>query len=138
MAQVIFVDSGLLVDQGETVETYSEIKQYQNPRYEIIDCDFEFPDDYKMFAWIYFLDADSFFSSGDELPPILKAAKSMIPLGQWDDVEDCIHEIGGFDAANKLRGKSFLRRLEKARQGGKINDDNKNKLAGLFSKFSNK
>ena len=138
MAQVIFADSGLLVDQGETVETYSAIKQYQNPQYEIINCDFEFSDDYKMFAWIYFFDADLFFSSNNELPSILQAAKSIIPVGQWDEVEDCIHEIGGFDAANKLRGKSFLRRLEKARQGGKINDSNKGKLDSLFSKFSNK
>jgi len=137
MAQLIFKDSGLLLDEGDTASNYADTDkhpEYDPAVHEIVDTGQTF-DPFVMNpgqpttgrvperqTWFYIAAMNKFYLNTRRRHSILQAAKELIDDdARWEQIQDALEEQGAIsEYFAELDLQSVKRKVIRAREMGRI------------------
>lgn len=131
MAQKIFVDSGLMIDEGKTPAQFMAEPDWDPAIMQIVDTGQVFdqldmgppatgrvPEGQK---WFYFPSLDQFVISTSKKHAILAAAETLFSASRWEEILDYIDEQGAFRSMlNRLDLTTARRKIQRAKNKGLI------------------
>ncbi len=148
MAQKIFIDSGMMLDEGRTPAEYMAQADWNPAIMQIVDTGQVFdqldmgppatgrvPQNQK---WFYFPSLNQFFQSTDKKHAIIAAAETLFTAERWEEIMDYIDEQGGFQRQlARMDLKTARRKIQRARAKGLITTDEVQALAELVAHLPN-
>ncbi len=128
MAQLIFRDSGMLVDIGD------QFADFDPEFHQIVDTgqtfhEFRVP---KRQMWFYCPAKDWFYLSTRQKHGLVDAIKSQFETDRSEEIEDILEEHGIEDLLNRLDIIKLRRKLQKARGLGQITVEEGQKILAIF------
>lgn len=134
MAQLFFLDTGLLVHQGELASVYAALESYDPAIHGISEEDTVFdndltigdppdeqpnPNHWANFPWFYIPGLNAYFRNKDGIHAYLWGAKSVfdaIDPNRWEEIEDILDEHGDVnDMLDKFQISRVRRKFVRAR-----------------------
>lgn len=143
MAQKIFVDSGLMLEEGRTPAQFMAEPDWDPAIMQIVDTGQEFdqldmgdgastgwvPEIQK---WFFFPALDMFFISTNKKHAIIAAAETLFTAERWEQILDYIEEQGGFQTLlHRLDLNTARRKFQRARTKGLITNAEMQSLGTL-------
>ncbi len=132
MAQKVFIDSGLMLEEGRTPAQFMADPDWDPAIMQIVDTGQVFdqldmgdgpstgwvPEIQK---WFYFPSLDQFVLGTGKKHAIIAAAETLFTAERWEQILDYIEEQGGFRTVlNRLDLSTARRKFQKARTKGLI------------------
>jgi hypothetical protein len=144
MTQKIFVDSGMMLDEGKTPAQFMAEPDWDPQIMQIVDTDQEFdqldmgppatgrvPENQK---WFYMPSLNRFFLNTRRKHAIVAAAETLFTAERWEQILDYIDEQGDFQALlHRLDLKTARRKIQRARAKGLLTTDEVQDLGDLVA-----
>lgn len=133
MAQVHYTDSGLMVDQGETLAEYEALYD-SDPAFAITESLQAFPDDWKDHVWFWVPTLSEYFTREGNLHPLLCAAKTLFTAERWEEISDALDEFGPIARyLDQMDIQKVKRKALRAKDIGLITQAELTTLSGLLN-----
>ena len=146
MAELIFKDTGLLIDEGDTAENYMERIEFDPEFHQIVNTGQQFNRSSTKChlmrspmrqVWFYFPTLNKFFLNERSEHSAIKAFKSVLGPERFTDIMDDLEETGPIhDCLHALDIPKLRRKLERLRQKGLISIQERVNLDDLVIHFT--
>lgn len=129
MAQLIFIDSGMLVDVGE------EFPEFDPKFHQIVDTgqvfhEFRVP---KKQVWFYCPATEQFYLSNRKKHGLINALQSKFEdQERWDEILDVLEDLGIEDLLDRLNVTKLRKKIQKARSRGHFTVEECQKMLAVF------
>jgi len=144
MAQLIFLDTGMMLDAGHTQAEYEARDDWDPLSMAVVDTGQTFepfnpalpaqgwvP---KCQKWFFFPTLNSFFQSTSKKHAILSAAETLFSPSRWDEIKSAVEEQGSFSRSlSRLDLSEARKKIIRARDKGLITPQEVSDLAALVA-----
>lgn len=131
MAQKIFLETALLVEDGRTAAEYQSDPDWDPLVFDIVDVVQTF-NDFTPYFW--FPTLNQFFASTPKFHAIFRAAKTLFTPSRWDEIRDALESRGGvLEHLNQFDLPTVRAKVIKARDAGLITVAEAQDLAQLVA-----
>ena len=89
MAQKIFIETGLLIEDGRTQAEYESDPEWDPSQHSVVDTGQSFND---RSIYFYFPTLNLFFLSTNQIHAVYRAAKTLFTESRWDEISDILDD----------------------------------------------
>lgn len=131
MAQKIFRETGLMMEDGRTIAEYQADPDWDPLIHDVVDVVQTFEDSVPYF---WFPTLNQFFKSTRRVHAIFRAAKTLFSASRWEEIRDALESRGGLlDHLANFDIPSVREKVIKARDAGLITVAETQDLAQLIA-----